>query len=89
MDFSEEKTIVAGLTVSGLNNAVSGQVDLDSLRGGTYDHGGMCVVHDNQNKIILEQGSDNLVTCASNTWSASGGAAVNYDVLNIFFGSSP
>ena len=88
LDFSEEQTIVAGVTVSGLNNAVSGQVDLDSLRGGTYDHGGMCVVHDNQNKIILEQGSENLVTCASNTWSASGGAAVNYDVLNIFMGSS-
>ena len=88
LDFSEEATIVAGQTVTGLNNAVSGQVDLDSLRGGTYDHGGMCVVHDNQNKIILEQGADNLVTCASNTWSASGGAAVNYDVLNIFMGSS-
>jgi hypothetical protein len=88
LDYSEEATIVAGQTVSGLNNAVSGQVDLDSLRGGTYDHGGMCVVHDNQNKIILEQGADNLVTCASNTWSASGGAAVNYDVLNIFMGSS-
>ncbi len=88
LDYSEEATIVAGQTVTGLNNAVSGQVDLDSLRGGTYDHGGMCVVHDNQNKIILEQGADNLVTCASNTWSSSGGAAVNYDVLNIFMGSS-
>ena len=88
LDFSEEATIVAGQTVTGLNNAVSGQVDLDSLRGGTYDHGGMCVVHDNQNKIILEQGAENLVTCASNTWTASGGAAVNYDVLNIFMGSS-
>jgi len=88
LDYSEEATIVAGQTVSGLNNAVSGQVDLDSLRGGTYDHGGMCVVHDNQNKIILEQGADNLVTCASNTWTSSGGAAVNYDVLNIFMGSS-
>jgi hypothetical protein len=88
LDYSEEATIVAGQTVTGLNNAVSGQVDLDSLRGGTYDHGGMCVVHDNQNKIILEQGADNLVTCASNTWTSSGGAAVNYDVLNIFMGSS-
>ncbi len=88
LDFSEEATIVAGQTVTGLNNAVSGQVDLDSLRGGTYDHGGMCVVHDNQNNIILEQGAENLVTCASNTWTASGGAAVNYDVLNIFMGSS-
>jgi len=88
LDYSEEQTIVGGITVSGLNNAVSGQVDLDSLRGGTYDHGGMCVVQDNENKIILEQGSDNLVTCASNSWTASGGAAVNFDVLNIFMGSS-
>jgi hypothetical protein len=88
LDYSEEQTIVSGITVSGLNNAVSGQVDLDSLRGGTYDHGGMCVVQDNENKIILEQGSDNLVTCASNSWTASGGASVNFDVLNIFMGSS-
>jgi hypothetical protein len=36
----------------------------------------------------MEQGVDNLVTCASNAWTASGGAAVNYDVLNIFYGSS-
>ena len=36
----------------------------------------------------MEQGVDNLVTCASNTWTASGGAAVAYDVLNIFYGSS-
>ena len=41
-----------------------------------------------KNKIKLEQNTDSLVTCASNTWSASGGAAVNYDVLNIFMGSS-
>ena len=88
LDFSEEETIVAGAVVSGLTNAVSGQTDLSDLRGGSYDHGGMCVIHDNQNEIRVEQGVDNLVTCASNTWSASGGAAVNYDVLNIFFGSS-
>ena len=88
LDFSEEKTIVAGAVVSGLTNAVSGQTDLSDLRGGSYDHGGMCVIHDNQNEIKVEQGVDNLVTCASNTWASSGGAAVNYDVLNIFFGSS-
>ena len=58
------------------------------MRGGSYDHGGMCVIHDNQNEIKVEQGVDNLVTCASNTWASSGGAAVNHDVLNIFFGSS-
>jgi len=88
LDFSEETTVVAGSVVSGLNNSVSGQIDLDKLRGGSYDHGGMCVIHDNQERIRLEQNTDNLVACASNIWTASGGAAVNYDVLNIFFGSS-
>ena len=88
LDFSEETTIVAGSVVSGLNNSVSGQMDLDKLRGGTYDHGGMCVIHDGQEQIKLEQNPDSLVACASNTWTASGGAAVNYDVLNIFFGAS-
>ena len=88
LDFSEETTIVAGSVVSGLNNSVSGQMDLDKLRGGTYDHGGMGVIHDGQEQIKLEQNTDSLVACASNTWTASGGAAVNYDVLNIFFGSS-
>ena len=88
LDFSEETTIVAGSVVTGLTNSVSGQTDLDKLRGGSYDHGGMCIIHDAQEQIKLEQNVDNLVSCASNTWTASGGAAVNYDVLNIFFGSS-
>ena len=88
LDFSEETTVVAGSVVSGLANSVSGQMDLDKLRGGTYDHGGMCIIHDGQERIKLEQNTDSLVACASNTWTASGGAAVNYDVLNIFFGSS-
>jgi len=88
IDFSEEQTIVAGLVVTGLENSISGQIDLSDLRGGTYDHGGMTVIHDGQNELIMEQGVDNLVLCASNTWTASGGAAVNYDTLNIFYGSS-
>ena len=88
LDFSEETTVVAGSVVSGLNNSVSGQMDLDKLRGGSYDHGGMCIIHDGQERIKLEQNTDSLVACASNSWTASGGAAVNYDVLNIFFGSS-
>ena len=58
------------------------------MRGGIYDHGGMTVIQDDQNAITMEQGTDNLVTCASNAWTASGGASVNYDVLNIFYGSS-
>ena len=88
LDFSEEQTIVAGAAVTGITNAVSAQTDLTDLIGGSYDHGGLSVIHDGQNELRMEQGVDNLVTCASNTWTASGGAAVNHDVLNIFFGSS-
>ena len=88
LDFSEETTIVAGAAVTGITSAVSAQTDLTDLIGGVYDHGGLSVIHDGQNELRMEQGVDNLVTCASNTWTASGGAAVNYDVLNIFFGSS-
>ena len=88
LDFSEEQTIVAGQAVTGITNAVSAQTDLTNLIGGSYDHGGMSVIHDGQNELRIEQGVDNLVTCASNTWTASGGAAVNHDILNIFYGSS-
>jgi hypothetical protein len=88
LDFSEEQTIVAGAAVTGITNAVSAQTDLTDLIGGSYDHGGLSVIHDGQNELKMEQGVDNLVTCASNTWTASGGAAVNHDVLNIFYGSS-
>ena len=88
MDFSEEQTIVAGKTVSGLNNSTAGQLNLADLRGGSYDHGGMTVIHDNQNAINLQSAVDNLVTCASNTWTASGAAGVSRDDLNIFYGSS-
>ena len=88
LDFSEEQTIVAGQTVTGLNKSITGQIDLSDPRGGTYDHGGMLVIHDNQNAINLQRGVDNLVSCASNTWAASGSATVLYDTLNIFYGSS-
>ena len=88
LDFSEEQTIVAGDAVTGITNAVSAQKDLTDFIGGTYDHGGLSVIHDGQNELKMEQGVDNLVTCASNTWTASGGAAVASDILNIFYGSS-
>ena len=88
VDFSEEQTIVAGQTVSGLSNSTAGQLNLADLRGGSYDHGGMTVIHDNQNAINLQSAVDNLVTCASNTWTASGAAGVSRDDLNIFYGSS-
>ncbi len=88
VDFSEEQTIVAGQTVSGLNNSITGQLNLADLRGGSYDHGGMTVIHDNQNAINLQSAVDNLVTCASNAWAASGNAGVTRDDLNIFYGSS-
>ena len=91
LDFSEEQTIVAGAVVSGLQNAAgeaNTSANLFRLTGGIYDHGGMSVIHDGQNELKIEQGVNNLVTCASNTWTASGGAAVAYDILNIFYGSS-
>ena len=91
LDFSEEQTIVAGDAVSGITNAAgeaNTSANLFRLTGGIYDHGGLSVIHDGQNELRMEQGVDNLVTCASNTWTASGGAAVNHDVLNIFYGSS-
>ena len=53
LDFSEEQTIVAGDTVSGITNAVSAQTDLTDLIGGSYDHGGMSVIYDNQNDYSL------------------------------------
>ena len=88
VDFSEEQTIVAGDTVSGITNAIEGQTNFNDLIGGTYDHGGMCVIHDNQNEIRVEDGVENLVTCASNKWVASGDTNVSLDTLNIFYGSS-
>ena len=91
IDFSEEETIVAGAAVSGLENAAgeaNASGNLFRLTGGVYDHGGMSVIHDNQSELKLEQGVDNLVTCASNVWSASAGAIVTPDILNIFYGSS-
>ena len=89
VDFSEEQTIVAGIVVTGLENSItSGQTNLNDLVGGTYDHGGMCVIQDNQNEIRVEGGVENLVTCASNKWVASGDTNVSLDTLNIFYGSS-
>ena len=91
VDFSEEQTIVAGVAASGIQNAIgeaNTSANLFRLTGGVYDHGGMSVIHDNQNELIMEQGVDNLVTCASNVWAASGGSIITPDVLNIFYGSS-
>ena len=92
IDFSEEQTIVAGAAASGLKNAIgeaNTSANLFRLTGGIYDHGGMSVIHDNQNKLKMEQGIDNLVTCAGNIWVASGDTShVAPDVLNIFYGSS-
>ena len=90
VDFSEEQTIIAGVVVTGLENSINtgDQNNLNDLVGGTYDHGGMCVIHDNKNEIRVEGGVENLVTCASNKWVASGDTNVSLEVLNIFYGSS-
>ena len=89
VDFSEEQTNVAGIVVSGLANSVSGgQTNLLTMVGGTYDHGGMCVIRDNKNEIRVEGGVENLVTCASNKWLTYNGGDVSINNLNIFYGSS-
>ena len=87
VDFSEEQTNVAGIAVSGITNVV-GQDNLNNVIGGVYDHGGMCVIRDNKNEIRVEDGVENLVTCASNKWVASGDTTVSVNNLNIFYGSS-
>ena len=89
VDFSEEQTNIAGIAVSGMINSTSGgQTNLKSLVGGTYDHGGMCVIRDNKNEIRVEDGVENLVTCASNKWVAYNGGEVSINNLNIFYGAS-
>ena len=62
--------------------------NLNVLDGGTVDHGGLVAQHDVQNELLLEESIRNMVSSATNTWSASGGASVGMDENNIFYGSS-
>lgn len=81
VDFSEEETIVQGQTISG--------GWLSSVSGGLFDHGGLTVIHDNQEELISEEGVQNLVGSGNSLWVASGDSSiVSIDKLNIFYGAS-
>ena len=81
VDFSEEQTIVQGKSISG--------GWLSSVSGGLFDHGGLVVIHDNQEELIVEEGVQNLVTSGNSVWVSSGDTSiVGIDTLNIFYGAS-
>ena len=82
VDFSEETVHTRGVRCT----------DFLKLSGGTEDHGGLTVVEEKDrgnNAILIDEGMENLVSSANNTWSAiDSEAAVNQDTINIFYGSS-
>ena len=82
VDFSEEDTITQGELFT----------DFWHLSGGTLDHGGLMVVHDKNDSVLLDEGIANLVVSASNTWNpinvSNNGTGINQDNLNIFYGTS-
>ena len=82
VDFSEETVHTRGVRCT----------DFWKLSGGTEDHGGLTVVEEKDrgnNAILIDEGMENLVSSANNTWSAiDSEAAVNQDTINIFYGSS-
>ncbi len=84
VDFSEERTIVQGDMIT----ANTADVNFFSLSGGVADHGGLLVINDEQNELLVEEGVENLVTSGSVFWTAEGNATVAIDELNIFYGSS-
>jgi len=79
VDFSEDQSIVFGVSASG---------DLLALKGGSVDHGGMLVYDNLDGSVVLEEGVQNLVVDASNTWVASGGANLSLDENQIWVGAS-
>jgi len=82
VDFSEEATMTRGVRYT----------DFFKLSGGTVDHGGLSIVEEQgrgNKTILVDEGMENLVVSASNTWSAiDSDAGVNADAINIFYGSS-
>lgn len=79
VDFSEDQSIVYGVSASG---------DLMALYGGSIDHGGMVVFDNNDGSFTLEEGIYNLVKESSNIWTSSGAVTVSIDENNIWVGSS-
>ena len=82
VDFSEEATATRG----------AGYTDFFKLSGGTVDHGGLSIVEEQgsgNNSILIDEGMENLVVSASNTWTPIDSfATINVDNINIFYGSS-
>ena len=82
VDFSEEATATRGVRYT----------DFFKLSGGTVDHGGLSIVEEQgrgNNSILVDEGMENLVVSANNTWTAiDGNATINVDAINIFYGSS-
>ncbi len=77
---SPEVTIINGISASG---------DLQSLRGGSLDHGGLTVIDLSNNTVKLESGVENLIKDEFNSWFTTGsGVTVTVDNNNIFYGAS-
>jgi hypothetical protein len=79
-EISSETTVVQGLSASG---------DLRNLLGGTYDHGGLLFVDTDNDKILLESGSENIIKDQYNSWIATGSnVVISTEDRNIFYGTS-
>jgi|19_taG_2_1085344.scaffolds.fasta_scaffold03305_3 hypothetical protein len=82
VDFSEEATATRGVRYT----------DFFKLSGGTVDHGGLSIVEEQgrgNKSILVDEGMENLVVSANNTWAnTSTAATINVDSINIFYGSS-
>ena len=84
LDFSEERTLVQGSQIK----STSGEFSFFSLSGGSFDHGGLVVINDDQDELLIEEGIENLVSSGSVLWTPIGDGACSLDPFNIFYGSS-
>ena len=58
------------------------------MSGGSFDHGGLLVINDDQDELLMEEGIENLVSSGSVLWTGVGSGATSLDPFNIFYGSS-
>ena len=79
VDFSEDQSIVFGVSATG---------DFLALKGGSVDHGGMAIFDNQDGSVVLEEGTHSLVLESSNTWTALGSANLSIDENQIWMGSS-
>ena len=84
IDFSEERTLIQGAQIK----SSSGEFSFFSLSGGSFDHGGLLVINDDQDELLIEEGIENLVSSGSVLWTGVGSGATSIDPFNIFYGSS-